>query len=445
MRSHQRNISMDKQKTLLTSVAIFVVLFASVHCQRVANTNPSHVTKQEGDSVDLLCSFGKAISRCDFDMPNNERLKLRPDWDRNDNYRYYGEGLDKGQCGLKILRLERKHEGNVTCRLDLNDGSDDIIGVIIIEIAKAPQEPVLTISDSNRLFANSEFQAQCTFRDGRPSANLSWYLDNERIYPKTPDYSIQPHENSDDDSAVITSHITHYLTPDDNLKKLICRLDHPAFENGFTNTSQQLYVNYQPMALSRDELYIPGLEIGRTGDISVKIRSNPRPNLQWTVDGKTIREGDQTQKYVANHAEQMEDGRWLAKLTIIELNLEDTTKTYTLRASNLAGATDYQIRIGGSPSLDDSGLGIISIIGITIIALFLLVLVVLLAVARVTKRWCFAGDSMHPNSPDSEAHIAPEEDKTHEHYEQQSKVSDDEEGIDHKTATNGKSNGNTSV
>jgi hypothetical protein len=54
---------------------------------------------------------------------------------------------------------------------------------------------------------------------------------------------------------------------------------------------------------------------------------------------------------------------------------------------------------------------------------------------------------MHPNSPDSEAQIAPEEDKTHEHYEQHdSKVSDDESGADHKAvATNGKTNGNTSV
>ena len=54
---------------------------------------------------------------------------------------------------------------------------------------------------------------------------------------------------------------------------------------------------------------------------------------------------------------------------------------------------------------------------------------------------------MHPNSPDSEAQIAPDEDKTHEQYEQHDgKLSDEETGgIDHKTTSNGKSNGNTSV
>lgn len=57
---------------------------------------------------------------------------------------------------------------------------------------------------------------------------------------------------------------------------------------------------------------------------------------------------------------------------------------------------------------------------------------------------------MHPNSPDSEAQIAPDEDKTHEQYEQHDgKVSDEESnGVEHTkpaAATNGKSNGNTSV
>jgi hypothetical protein len=55
---------------------------------------------------------------------------------------------------------------------------------------------------------------------------------------------------------------------------------------------------------------------------------------------------------------------------------------------------------------------------------------------------------MHPNSPDSEAQIAPDDDKTHEQYEQHdSKVmNDDEAGELTKKPSNGKSaNGNTSV
>lgn len=299
-----------------------------------------------------MCTFGKAITRCDFETPVvGERLKLNPVWNRNDEYKYFGSGLENGQCGVTISKLRRKHEGNFTCRLDLNDGTEDILGVIPVEIAKEPKQPQLFVRDDKRLQANTEFQAECSFSDGRPPATLSWFLGNERIYPREPEYNTQ-RQDSEDDEPVITSHITHLLSPDDNLKMLICRLEHPTFANGFTNTSTQLSVNYQPMALSRDELYIAGLETGRSADISVRIRSNPRPRLQWTVDGTILREGDQTPKYVVSQAEQTEDGRWEAKLTVIELTLQDTTKTYLLRASNEFGVNDYPIRIGGSPSPD---------------------------------------------------------------------------------------------
>lgn len=67
---------------------------------------------------------------------------------------------------------------------------------------------------------------------------------------------------------------------------------------------------------------------------------------------------------------------------------------------------------------------------------------------QFVQRLCVVGDSMHPNGPDSEAQIAPEDDKNHEHYEQHEKSADEETETgadDAVTATNGKAKGNTSV
>lgn len=66
---------------------------------------------------------------------------------------------------------------------------------------------------------------------------------------------------------------------------------------------------------------------------------------------------------------------------------------------------------------------------------------------QFVQRLCVVGDSMHPNGPDSEAQIAPEDDKIHEHYEQHEKVTDSDETVpaDEVAATNGKAKGNTSV
>jgi hypothetical protein len=270
---------------------------------------------------------------------------LSPSFPERPNYKYFGTGLENGQCGVTIENLNRDLEGNATCRLDLNDGTDDIIGVIPIEIARPPNQPILFVQNDRKLEAGQEMEAECEYRDGHPHAQVSWFLGGERIIPKNQEFY-----NNEKDTVI--SVVSHRLSADDNLKSLVCRLDHPAFQNGYTNTSIQLNVNYQPMALSRDELYIAGLEIGRTVDIVLRLRANPRPRLQWTVDGNSYDEGRQTNKYQVNAAELDEESRWIAKLTVIDLTLDDTLKTYMLRASNEFGANDYSVRIGGSQELD---------------------------------------------------------------------------------------------
>lgn len=73
-----------------------------------------------------------------------------------------------------------------------------------------------------------------------------------------------------------------------------------------------------------------------------------------------------------------------------------------------------------------------------------------MTLCQFVQRICVIGDSLHPNGPDSEAQIAPEDDKTHEHYEQQVEKLSQEDvtdvGSDDTLKTNGKTNkNNTSV
>lgn len=326
------------------------VFIASVQCNLIADTRPSYVTKQEGETVDLLCTFGRSIERCDFDMPSGQRIKLNPNVAERDGFSYYGEGFERGQCGLTITKLSKEHEGNFTCRLDLGIESEDAVGMIQVSIAKPPRDLDMKVSDLDRLQANQELYAECKFRDGRPQARILWYLGSDLINSQNQ----QTDELHDpDDEGLVSSRITHILRPEDNLKLLICRLEQSALENGFTNVTTQLDVKYQPMALSREELHIPGLQIGSNVDIKVLIRANPRPHLRWTIDGVDVRVGDQNRKYDASDAIRVEDGRWEAKLTVAALTLEDTLKTYTLRAENgIGNHMDYAIRIGGSPDIE---------------------------------------------------------------------------------------------
>lgn len=444
---------LDKRKSSTFVIAAFVALVASVNGQqanRVADADPRYIATQAGQTINLLCRVAQPVSTCRFQIPGEPvDIKLNPTWPaRNDNFQYYGNGLDQGQCGVTIKNVREDYHGNATCILDPNDGGTDAVGVIDIVIAKAPQLPQITV-DQRELEAGEELEAECTSIDGRPAANITWYLNDQPLGPG----EIETVDSSTTGTTYYTvySKLRYMLKPQDHTQNLICRAYHPGYTpEGFTDTRLNLNVNFRPVALP--ETIISGLELGSSANIGpITIQANPRPSIKWTVDGVVINQGEQTQRYVANEPVQTGVGMWNVSLTVIELTLQDTTRTYKLRANNAFGTTDYSIRIGGSQDVAGTGMGIVTIVAISIVALFVLVIVALIVVAKVTKRWCFAGDSMHPNGPDSEAQIAPEDDKVHEHYEPAEKVSDDDEhpelpvGDGEVKTTNGKPKGNTSV
>lgn len=41
---------------------------------------------------------------------------LHPDWE-DPEYKYFGEGLDKGQCGIQVNRVRSNNHGKARCFL----------------------------------------------------------------------------------------------------------------------------------------------------------------------------------------------------------------------------------------------------------------------------------------------------------------------------------------
>lgn len=120
----------------LTSTSFITAIVASVNAQgtqRFADADPKYVATQEGQSINLMCRIALPITSCRFIIPGEvNEVKLNPSWTRNDNFRYYGNGLENGQCGVSILNVREEYHGNATCRLDPNDGQADAIGTIEI-------------------------------------------------------------------------------------------------------------------------------------------------------------------------------------------------------------------------------------------------------------------------------------------------------------------------
>lgn len=324
---------------------------ASVHGQlRQADADPKYIATQAGESITLLCRFPSKIATCRFSIDALD-IKLNPDWQTRqgssfENFEYFGRGLVNGECGVRIINVKESYHGNATCILDPNDGLADAVGNIEIVIAKEPHIPVVSVRPENdRHEAGKEIEASCESVDGRPAAAITWFL-NDQPLGIGKEETFESGSNGTNYYTVVST-LRYRVKPEDQGAALICRASHPAHQDGFSDTSYQLNVVFRPIALP--ETFISGLEIGRSAVIGpITIQANPAPKLLWTIDGVTIRQGDQKERYVAREPVNVGSGRWNASLEITELTLQDTTRTYRLRADNEFGAQDYQIRIGGS-------------------------------------------------------------------------------------------------
>lgn len=99
--------------------------------------------------------------------------------------------------------------------------------------------------------------------------------------------------------------------------------------------------------------HVDGLVLGQTAVVNLTIRANPMPRVEWYVEGASIPQGGQRDRFEASVPQPGGPGEWIATLIIADLSLEDTTKEYYLKASNEFGATEYTVLINSSGN--DSG------------------------------------------------------------------------------------------
>lgn len=131
--------------------------------------------------------------------------------------------------------------------------------------------------------------------------------------------------------------------------------------------------------------------MGQTALVNVTITSNPRPIIEWAVDNIRIPQGTQNQRYESYQPIDLGNGTYNVTLVIAGLTIDDTTKTYYLKASNEFGIQDYSVRISSSPHTADTGIDIGSIVGIIVGVAILLIIVSVIIFARATGKWCFSG------------------------------------------------------
>ncbi|XP_033150127.1 fasciclin-3 isoform X6 [Drosophila busckii] len=376
------------------------------------NVEPNTALLNEGDRTELLCRYGRPLTYCRIEIPGeNKVLNLSPVWSKTPGFTYYGAGLNAGQCGVSIERVKASNNGQVKCSLGVE--GEELTGTIDLVVALRPQQPIIElISKPNRegfFDEGTQFNARCSVANGRPPANISWYIDNMPANKRTTPLDIQTTTHDNVELATSVQEISWHLSADDSNRKLVCRSHHQTDRESLPPQEAAYIINVRYAPVHQPEALVYGLYLDHTAYVNITIRASPPPNVEWTVDGKVVPQGHYEERYSALEPQYVGNDEYNVTLVIAGLTLEDTTKTYNLRASNNLGTTDYQVRISSSSKPPSSSLDVAAIVGIVVAVAVLVLIVLLVLFARATGRWCFGGATLNTDiGPDSEAQIHPE-------------------------------------
>lgn len=69
-----------------------------------------------------------------FELPGvPQGIRLSQDFDKNPEYKYFGRGLNEGECGVSVERVKPNNNGKVKCILGLAE--DEVTGEIDLTVA----------------------------------------------------------------------------------------------------------------------------------------------------------------------------------------------------------------------------------------------------------------------------------------------------------------------
>ncbi|XP_071565620.1 fasciclin-3 isoform X3 [Temnothorax nylanderi] len=408
--------------TTITAWACVIAVLCSSIIEAKSSTFVDIDPKKEtavrvGESLQILCSAQQPLRVCRVEIPGEGSIVLNANDASEDGIEYYGNGLNSGQCGVRIAKVKENHDGIFKCSLTVVKARQESTASLKIIVARPPNNPDLRINrgslGGNRFRKGEKLEISCSATSGRPAANVSLFLDDEPIGEERNTF----YDTNIDDNSLAVQNASRSLEWTDNGKTLKCVANHIALDKPKVST-MQLQVFYPPQPHATFERF--GYVVGRQGIINITINAHPRPRFTWRVNDEKIDEGrpDESNRLETSTAVDLGKGAWSVILTIDSVQKSDTEKEYALEATNSEGSYEYRIVLStssepagplsslyGKLSEHMHALGVDldagSIIGIVVGVLVLVLIIFLVIFARATGRWCFAGHSSTRNLGES--------------------------------------------
>lgn len=333
----------------LAVVLCIVTTGSLVEAQAIETIPPKLFVKNLSKDVNLLCRSSKPATACSVKIPGF--TGTYDVHDLPDGLGYYGNSLQRGDCGITFFTVKSVNEGKFQCNMTV--GGEVFMEAIEVVLAITPEPTDIEIGENaiveHGAFApNQTIRVTCSSRDAVPMANLTWLLDDEQI-----DGSmlgpLKLNDTTDKKGkklTTVTQELNYFLTTKDHGKKIICRAEHFAISKGFYRAFLPLSIRFAPER-------VPTIYIG-DGEhtmVNITFRANPRPTTAWKINGMTVIEGQSSGPYQAYYPRDMGFGNYLALLRINERTEE--TELFELTATNELGSQVYVIKASKQSAEDE--------------------------------------------------------------------------------------------
>uniref|UniRef100_A0A1B6GGZ2 Ig-like domain-containing protein n=1 Tax=Cuerna arida TaxID=1464854 RepID=A0A1B6GGZ2_9HEMI len=376
---------------------LFLQLTQDALAASEVRVTPKNAVVNPGDEISISCKVNSALENCQFRFADASEISLKKGR-LTQGVEYFGQGLEAGECGAFIKRVEKKHHGDISCSLTRESDGIGRVGTMHLIVAIPPEPPTLRVSVGTgsgtetgpRVYKEKDqLIATCTVKNGRPAANISWFLGDEPVTEGLP-MAVETCMQQDNGLCTIQQNLTRILQAADHKKQLKCVSSHHSFKDRPQETTFEISVTYPPRKKS-EPIHFFNLVEGALGEAKVTVEANPQPQITWAIGGDHIYENSNNGRFSVKRTEPKGPGQYETVLLIDDLTKEDTMKEYKVTAHNDLGETEYTIILSTSeepPKVLEMGADIIIIIIVTIG--LLIVVIGGVFYARAKGKLCFA-------------------------------------------------------
>lgn len=96
---------------------------------------PKEAVVLPGQNASFICRVSSQLQYCRIQIPSLDPMNLNPNVQVVGGFSYFGEGLDKGQCGVTIGSVQEKYNGVVKCFLGLPSEVLEPTGLFLLTVA----------------------------------------------------------------------------------------------------------------------------------------------------------------------------------------------------------------------------------------------------------------------------------------------------------------------